>query len=489
MRHVSKFRAGAFAALTLALLPHAGTGQALKMPATLRYGSGLMDIPVASVLPHLAITGTYSRFSVSIAETLAYTRSGELIGRGGAYEKWLADGSFAIGLFDRVELGATIQHYDSISNGGNMVGAFGRLSVLPQSVERFDLAVGARYITSPSFGDAYVGDLQPNRFGHPDYRVAQSSGRADDFNSNLTPYVVGTANLPISDASFVSLTLGWGAGLFSAGGDLDFYSEVSSGGVFAGSAVHFGLGGGRLLNLMAEFNGFDTNAGLQFDLGGVRVGAFVLGLLSDGHSTYRSRKFGLLGSLAICGGQGGLCRTRTERPAAEPAPPVVQDPGPTAEELEAMRQDSIRRAQAEAERQRAAEAEAAERERQRLAMEARRVLEEMVFFDYDAAAIRPDAEATLQAKLDILRDNPGVQMSFEGHADARGSSEYNLALSSERANAVLGFFTGFGLDPERFSVVSYGEERPLAQGASEESWGQNRRVEFVITAGGNDIGR
>ena len=91
---------------------------------------------------------------------------------------------------------------------------------------------------------------------------------AEEFNTNLTPYAVGTAYLPISEASFVSLTLGWGGGMFSAGSDLDFYQDGSTGGVFGGTALHVGLGTGRQLNLMAEYNGFDANAGLQIDLGG-----------------------------------------------------------------------------------------------------------------------------------------------------------------------------------------------------------------------------
>lgn len=154
-----------------------------------------------------------------------------------------------------------------------------------------------------------------------------------------------------------------------------------------------------------------------------------------------------------------------------------------------MRQDSIRRAQAEEERRAAAEREAAARERERRAEVARVTLSEMIFFDFDQAAIRPEAEAQLRAKLEILRANPGVQLQIGGHADERGSSEYNIALAGERAEAVLEFFTSAGLDPGRFTIVSYGEENPIAQGASEEAWARNRRVEIVITAGGNDIGR
>ncbi len=180
--------------------------------------------------------------------------------------------------------------------------------------------------------------------------------------------------------------------------------------------------------------------------------------------------------LAACGSE--------PQPQTDPVPT-----GPTAEELERMRQDSIRMAQEAEEARLRAEREAAERDRQRRAEAARQTLRETVYFDYDEAAIRSDTESRLRAKLDILRANPGVQLRMEGHADERGTSEYNLALGNERSDAVIQFFTGFGLDASRFSSVSLGEERPAAQGSNETAWAQNRRVEFIITAGGDDIGQ
>ena len=176
--------------------------------------------------------------------------------------------------------------------------------------------------------------------------------------------------------------------------------------------------------------------------------------------------------------------------ASESTPAVATGPtGPTAEELARLREDSIRRAEAAEERARQAEIEAAERERQRRAEAARGTLRETVYFDYDEAVIRSDAETVLRRKLDILRDSPGVNLRMEGHADERGTSEYNVALGNERARAVIQFLTGFGLDSGRFTSVSYGEEQPAARGSSEEAWAMNRRVEFVITAGGDGIGR
>ncbi|MEM7416404.1 MAG: OmpA family protein [Gemmatimonadota bacterium] len=170
-------------------------------------------------------------------------------------------------------------------------------------------------------------------------------------------------------------------------------------------------------------------------------------------------------------------------------PPPPPPPGPDMDSLRAYN-DSV--AAAEAERQRQAELEAerrrqAEAERQRAIAEARATLEEMVFFDYDMSDIRDDAESALRAKVDILRRSPQVQIRIEGHADERGSTEYNMALGNRRAEAIRQFLTGFGLAENRFEIVSFGEGRPLQQGDDEDAWARNRRGQFVITAGGNAI--
>ncbi len=171
-------------------------------------------------------------------------------------------------------------------------------------------------------------------------------------------------------------------------------------------------------------------------------------------------------------------------------PPPPTPTGPTADELaERARLDSI--AQAEAARRAADAAAETERraaeQRQAAMREARATLEEMVFFDYDESELRSDAQSTLRRKAEILRASPAVRIRIEGHADERGSTEYNLALGNARAEAVRQFFTSFGLDASRFAITSYGEERPLAQGSNESSWARNRRAEFVITAGADQI--
>jgi peptidoglycan-associated lipoprotein len=171
-----------------------------------------------------------------------------------------------------------------------------------------------------------------------------------------------------------------------------------------------------------------------------------------------------------------------------PPPPPPPPAGPNQDSLRAY-QDSVRRAQeaaaAEAARRQAEAAAAAERERRIAA--ARATLEEMVFFDYDRSDIREDAAAVLRRKVDILRASPQVRLRIEGHADERGSTEYNLALGNRRAEQVRQFLVGFGLTAANFEIVSFGEGRPLQQGQTEAAWARNRRGQFIITAGANAI--
>ena len=124
--------------------------------------------------------------------------------------------------------------------------------------------------------------------------------------------------------------------------------------------------------------------------------------------------------------------------------------------------------------------------------EARRnmqTLEEMVFFDYDESLIRSDQRQTLDQKVTVLRENPAYRLMIEGHADERGSTEYNLALGTRRALSIHDYLTGFGLDDQRFQTTSYGEERPLAQGQNETSWARNRRAAFRASGGPGGEGR
>lgn len=98
-----------------------------------------------------------------------------------------------------------------------------------------------------------------------------------------------------------------------------------------------------------------------------------------------------------------------------------------------------------------------------------------VFFDFDKSNIRPDQRATLEKQAAWLKGYPQVKLSIEGHCDERGTREYNLALGERRANAVKDFLVALGINPDRLQTVSYGKERPAAQGHNEAAWAQNRR--------------
>ena len=111
----------------------------------------------------------------------------------------------------------------------------------------------------------------------------------------------------------------------------------------------------------------------------------------------------------------------------------------------------------------------------------RATLEEVVRFDFDEATITAEADQLLRAKLPILRNSPTFTLRLEGHADERGSIEYNLALGSRRAESVRELLTGLGISEDRLTTTSFGEERPLADRSDQAAWAQNRRVEFVIT--------
>jgi peptidoglycan-associated lipoprotein len=108
---------------------------------------------------------------------------------------------------------------------------------------------------------------------------------------------------------------------------------------------------------------------------------------------------------------------------------------------------------------------------------------EMVFFEYDRSEIRADSRAVLDRKARILRDEPTVRIRVGGHADARGSTEYNLALGSRRADAVRSYLTAAGIQAARIESVSFGEDRPLERATTEAAYGRNRRADFTVTAG------
>jgi peptidoglycan-associated lipoprotein len=112
---------------------------------------------------------------------------------------------------------------------------------------------------------------------------------------------------------------------------------------------------------------------------------------------------------------------------------------------------------------------------------------ETIYFEYDADELRDEARSSLDAKIAILNANPGLRIRVAGHCDERGSDEYNIALGRRRAESAKRYMTDRGIDASRIETASFGRERPAVQGASEEAWSRNRRDEFEITAGGENL--
>ena len=105
-----------------------------------------------------------------------------------------------------------------------------------------------------------------------------------------------------------------------------------------------------------------------------------------------------------------------------------------------------------------------------------------VFFDLDQSEVRADARPVLQTNADWMKKWTATQVMLEGHADSRGSSEYNLALGTRRANSVRDYLVSLGVPTARVTVVSKGKEAPFCVDENEACWQQNRRGHFVITA-------
>ena len=98
-----------------------------------------------------------------------------------------------------------------------------------------------------------------------------------------------------------------------------------------------------------------------------------------------------------------------------------------------------------------------------------------VFFDFDKFNVKPDGRKTLGKQAAWMKANPSVTVTIQGHADERGTRDYNLALGDRRANSVKDYLVSLGVNPARVGTISYGKERPVATGSNEAAWAQNRR--------------
>ncbi len=106
-----------------------------------------------------------------------------------------------------------------------------------------------------------------------------------------------------------------------------------------------------------------------------------------------------------------------------------------------------------------------------------------VFFGFDKSSLSSDARSQLEKQAVWLKKYGSVSLTLEGHADERGTREYNLALGERRANSAKDFLIALGVAPNRIRVISYGKERPAALGQNEAAWRQNRRAVTVVAGG------
>lgn len=104
-----------------------------------------------------------------------------------------------------------------------------------------------------------------------------------------------------------------------------------------------------------------------------------------------------------------------------------------------------------------------------------------VYFDFDSAVLSPVATETLDRQGAWLSQYPNLVVTIEGHADERGTREYNLAIGDRRATAVKNYLSALGVQSDRVLTISYGEERPADAGNDETAWANNRRSVTVVT--------
>jgi peptidoglycan-associated lipoprotein len=179
--------------------------------------------------------------------------------------------------------------------------------------------------------------------------------------------------------------------------------------------------------------------------------------------------------LALAAGSLTACRKKPE-PAPTPVSPPVQPPPPVTPPTPPPSRPPVDNSAAEAA---AAAARAIEAAKASLA--------QAIYFEYDQSDIRADAQSILDAKVPVLQANPAVRIRIVGHTDERGSDEYNMALGQRRSAAAKRYLEGRGIAAARIDVVSMGEERPAMSGEGEASWSRNRRDEFEIVAGADQI--
>jgi peptidoglycan-associated lipoprotein len=107
-------------------------------------------------------------------------------------------------------------------------------------------------------------------------------------------------------------------------------------------------------------------------------------------------------------------------------------------------------------------------------------MSDRILFDTDRFNVDPQDQVILQSQAQWLAQHPNARITIEGHADERGTRDYNLALGERRANAAKNYLASLGVSPSRMTTVSYGKERPEALGSNPSAWAQNRRAVSIV---------
>jgi peptidoglycan-associated lipoprotein len=143
-----------------------------------------------------------------------------------------------------------------------------------------------------------------------------------------------------------------------------------------------------------------------------------------------------------------------------PPPPVVETPKPQPVRPPEVDQDALRRQRIQA-----------------------RIAETFkpIYFDYDGSSLTDDGKRIASAIGDLMKEVPEITARIEGHADERGTNEYNLALGERRAKSVQDYLSSYGVKAGRLTIISYGEEKPAMEGSEESAYSKNRRAEFTTT--------
>lgn len=184
-------------------------------------------------------------------------------------------------------------------------------------------------------------------------------------------------------------------------------------------------------------------------------------------------------TVVACGGKKEAATTATPQPNADSLAAAEKARKDSMDEADRAREEAERLAQ-----QRTADSLAA---LGHTSEAVRAMLAALIHFDYDKSNIRMGDGSVLDQKVAILQANSDARIRIAGHCDERGSDEYNLALGNRRATASKQYLVSHGIDAGRIETISYGEERPLDSGHTEDAWAKNRRAEFDVVSGGDAL--